>query len=141
MQVLNFGMLRLSSAVFQHSYSYCAASRGTFWREDLQMSFSDMADCCSSLSRATCSWIQRGLPQLSLPCQILENEGPAGFAKGGLEKLGLDGFSALSSFTKASWHPRNALYFLPEAMVWFGVYEGFKGVANRASAAVEMPLS
>ncbi|CAE7925285.1 PET8, partial [Symbiodinium necroappetens] len=46
--------------------------------------------------------------------KILENEGPAGFAKGGLE---------------------NALYFLPEAMVWFGVYEGFKGVANSVSQA------
>ncbi|CAE7206773.1 PET8 [Symbiodinium sp. CCMP2456] len=46
--------------------------------------------------------------------KILENEGPAGFAKGGLE---------------------NALYFLPEAMVWFGVYEGLKGVANSVSQA------
>ncbi|CAE7336664.1 PET8 [Symbiodinium natans] len=46
--------------------------------------------------------------------KILEEEGPAGFAKGGLE---------------------NALYFLPEAMVWFGVYEGLKGVANSVSQA------
>ena len=74
----------------------------------------------------------------------MESDGPAGFAKGGLEKLGLDDFKPSPRHKKASVggrHPRNALYFLPEAMVWFGVYEGLKGVANRASAAVSMLLS
>jgi len=37
--------------------------------------------------------------------EILEKEGPAGFAKGGFE---------------------NAIYFAPEAMIWFGVYEALK---------------
>jgi len=47
--------------------------------------------------------------------KVYEEDGPAGFAKGGLE---------------------NAIYFLPEAMVWFGVYEALKGVANSVGQAI-----
>jgi len=47
--------------------------------------------------------------------KVYEEDGPAGFAKGGLE---------------------NAVYFLPEAMVWFGVYEALKGVANSVAQAI-----
>eukprot|EP00435_Cladocopium_sp_Y103_P011484 s3289_g3.t1 len=32
--------------------------------------------------------------------------------------------------------PLNAIYFLPEAMVWFGVYEALKGVANSVAQAI-----
>lgn len=47
--------------------------------------------------------------------KVLDDEGLAGFGKGAFE---------------------NAVYFLPEAMVWFGVYEALKGLSNSVLQAI-----
>lgn len=65
--------------------------------------------------------------------QVLDDEGLAGFGKGAFEKLGLSCCHCLPKHDPSyalSLHLRNAVYFLPEAMVWFGVYEALKGLSN-----------